>query len=86
MCVNILQNLAAAMNSESRILIDEVVLPDVNVNWHAAMFDLSMAMLLGGKERTRKQWEAIVGKAGLRLVQVHTYNFSLYSSITVLQL
>jgi hypothetical protein len=49
----ILQNLRAAMGKESHILIHEVVLPDVNAHWHAAMQDISMAILFGGKERSK---------------------------------
>jgi len=74
------------MSSESRILIDEVVLPEVDVHWHAAMTDITMAILFGGKERTRKQWDDLVKQSGLRLVQIHTYSPSLYSSIIVLEL
>jgi demethylsterigmatocystin 6-O-methyltransferase len=74
------------MNSESRILIDEVVLPDVNANWQAAMGDISMGILFGGKERSRKQWEALAAESGLRLAQIHTYNISQHNSIIVLEL
>jgi demethylsterigmatocystin 6-O-methyltransferase len=41
------------MGEESHILIDEVVLPDVNAHWHAAIQDISMAILFGGKERSK---------------------------------
>ena len=83
--MNILENLALAMSAESRILIDEVVLPDVNVHWHAAMQDISMGILLGGKERTKTQWEKLVEQAGLKIAQVHTHDISLYHSIIVLE-
>ncbi|KFY43015.1 hypothetical protein V494_02134 [Pseudogymnoascus sp. VKM F-4513 (FW-928)] len=85
-CISILHNLAAAMSKESRILIDEVVLPNVNVHWHAAMGDISMGVLFAGKERTKTQWEALVAESGLRLVGIHTYSVSLYSSIIALGL
>ncbi|KAL8824799.1 MAG: hypothetical protein Q9191_004810 [Dirinaria sp. TL-2023a] len=80
----ILQHLKAAMNADSKILIDEVVLPEMNVHWHAAMADICMGFAFGGKERTRRQWEDLVEEAGLRLEQVHTYNISTYNSIVVL--
>lgn len=72
------------MSKESHILIDEVVLPDVNAHWHAAMQDIAMGMLLGGKERSRGQWENLVGQAGLKITALHTYDMSLYHSIIVL--
>ncbi|EXJ87831.1 hypothetical protein A1O1_04758 [Capronia coronata CBS 617.96] len=84
-CLKILANLSAAMTGDSRILIDEVVLPDVNVPWQAAMTDVSMACQLAGKERTRAQWESLVQQSGLRLVQIHTYNRLLYTSVIVLE-
>ena len=74
------------MSSGSRILIDEIVLPDVNVHWHAAMGDISMGILFSGKERTRKQWEALVAQSGLRLAQIQTYSGLMYNSIIVLEL
>lgn len=65
------------MDPESRILIDEVVLPDFGVHWHAAMQDISMAIQLGGKERTRTQWEKLVEQAELKIAEIHTYDISL---------
>lgn len=73
------------MSLDSRLLIDEVVLPDVGVHWHAAMADISMGILFGGKERTREQWEGLVEKAGLKLAWIHTYKESTYNSIIVLE-
>ena len=73
------------MDTESRILIDEVVLPDVNVHWHAAMQDISMGILLGGKERSKAQWEKLVEQAGLKIAQVHTHDISQCYSIIVLE-
>ncbi len=85
LCVKILQQLAAAMGENSRILIDEVVLPNANTHWNAAMQDISMMILFAGKERTEKQWKSLVKESGLRIVEIHTYNVSMYNSITVLE-
>ena len=74
------------MRNESRILVDEVILPDVSVHWHAAMGDISMGIQSAGRERTRREWESLVKKAGLRLEHVHTYGVTLYNSILVLGL
>jgi hypothetical protein len=57
------------MGKESHILIDEVVLPDVNAHWHAAMQDISMAILFGGKERSKlngRNWSDRQGEKLLR--------------------
>ncbi|KAH8650058.1 O-methyltransferase-domain-containing protein [Xylariales sp. PMI_506] len=84
--VKILQHLAAAMSKDSYILVDEVVLPDVNAHWQAAMQDISMGILTAGKERTRRQWENLVKESGLTVREVHTYDLSMCTAITVLSL
>ena len=85
-CIKILKNLADAMTTDSRILIDEVVLPDFNVHWEAAMADIAMAIQFASRERTKKQWEDLVEGSGLRIELIHTYNATGYNSIIVLQL
>ncbi|KAF2621741.1 S-adenosyl-L-methionine-dependent methyltransferase [Macroventuria anomochaeta] len=72
--VCILQNLIPALAPESRIVIDEVVLPDTNVPWQCAFMDLTMSSSLGGCERSRDEWDNLLGRAGLRIVEVHTYD------------
>lgn len=56
-CRSILQNLKTAMKAGySKILLDEVILPQTDCgSWFAAC-DINMMALLGGKERTQKQW------------------------------
>ncbi|KAJ6161443.1 Winged helix-turn-helix transcription repressor DNA-binding [Penicillium chermesinum] len=71
--VVILQNIASAMTPKSRILVDDVVLPDTGAHWQAAMADLSMMFCFGGKERTTRQWNLLADRAGLRIEQFHTY-------------
>ncbi|KIX03206.1 uncharacterized protein Z518_06758 [Rhinocladiella mackenziei CBS 650.93] len=85
-CLKILKNLAVAMNSNSRILIDEVILPDVNAHWQAAVGDISMGIMIGGKERTKRQWEALIAQSGLRLSHIHSYNAIQCNSVIVLEL
>lgn len=67
----ILENIKPAMASDSRILISDMALPepvgaeDANAVW----LDLMM-MTIGGKERTRRDWEGLVASAGLRMVKM----------------
>lgn len=86
-CLQILTSLAAALASDgtSRILLDEVVLPDANAPWQAAMADISMGVLFGAKERTRSQWDALVARSGLKLTGMRTYSVSACHSIIVLE-
>jgi len=72
--IRILQNLIPAFSSESRIVIDEVLLPDTNVPWQCAFMDLTMSASLGGCERSREEWESLLSRAGLHIKEIHTYD------------
>lgn len=82
-CVEILNNIISAMEKESRILIDEMVLPATGVHWQAAQVDMVMMAGLAAMERTREQWDALMEKAGLKILDVFTYTESLNDSIIV---
>lgn len=73
------------MANDSQILIDEIVLPDTNVSFQAAMGDLYMMFMGGGKERTEKQWTALADKAGLKVVHLHVYDSTHHVSVLVLE-
>lgn len=81
----ILRNTADAMGPDSRILIDEAVVPDTGANWQATMADIAM-MSFGGRERTENQWASLAKRAGLRIEQIHAYVASTRTSILVLTL
>ncbi|KAJ4339007.1 hypothetical protein N0V95_007900 [Ascochyta clinopodiicola] len=72
--IRILRNLIPALSPESRIVIDEVVLPDTHVPWQCAFMDLTMSASLGGCERSKDEWTSLLDRAGLRIVEVHTYD------------
>jgi demethylsterigmatocystin 6-O-methyltransferase len=80
-CLHILTSIIPAMGSESYILIDEVVLPETNVPWHVAMMNIAMMASLGGTERSREDWESLLGRAGLKLVDVHCYDDVRFHSV-----
>jgi len=69
------------LGEDSRILIDEMVLPNEKVHWHATQIDLAMMSAMGAKERTDEQWRALIDKAGLKIVNIVTYTPSLNDSI-----
>ena len=71
------------MDETSRILIDDMVLPDTGVHWQAAQIDLTMMAALGSVERTREQWYVLMESAGLRILQIHMYTASLGDSVIV---
>jgi len=53
----------------SRILIWEYVLPDTGAAAVPALLDIQM-MMIGGMERTKKQWAALLWSVGLEIVKV----------------
>ncbi|KAF4633169.1 hypothetical protein G7Y89_g4949 [Cudoniella acicularis] len=80
-CAHILQNLLSALKGakirrgESRILIDECVLPDTGVDWRTTSQDLGMMAIVGSKERNRLQWEGIIKSVeGLEVKDVRLYD------------
>ena len=84
-CIMILKNLIPAMDKDSRILIDEMVLPDSGVHWQVTAIDFMMMAALGSQERTKDQWYVLMEKAGLRILEIHTYNSWLHNSVMVVE-
>ena len=68
--VEILRNIRAAMGPDSRLLIMEFVLPDGPEPHTGKLMDLWLALLVGGRERTRGQYAELLAEAGLELVRV----------------
>ncbi|KAL4887226.1 S-adenosyl-L-methionine-dependent methyltransferase [Aspergillus karnatakaensis] len=68
----ILANLVAAMKpGNSKILINENVIPDTGAYWETTSLDLIM-MQIGSGERTERQWHALLESAGLRIAKIWT--------------
>lgn len=84
-CVQILRQLVDVFADDSRILLDEVVLPDTGAHWQATMADLSMMVVFAGAERTKRAWNRLVAKAGLKINHVHSYDAKRGYSIIVLE-
>jgi hypothetical protein len=70
MNVTILQQLVSAMTDKSRVLITDQVYASPPTEM-AAWTDLCM-LGLGGKERTKKNWEELTASAGLKIVKYWT--------------
>ncbi len=68
-CVKILSNCRAAMNKKGRVLVvDNVIPPGNDPNW-GKLLDIQM-LIIGGRERTRKEFAAMFAQAGLKLKRV----------------
>ncbi|KAF2968701.1 hypothetical protein GQX73_g4910 [Xylaria multiplex] len=82
-CIEILKNIKSAMTQESRILIDEIVLPEYGAHWRATQLDLAMGGCFAGMERSQVDWEILLNKANLRTVKVIKYGEQLADCIVV---
>lgn len=65
--VKILQNIHAAMQPDSKVLIIEMVVPDGNVPSPAKVMDVQMLVATGGKERTEGEYRKLFKSSGFRL-------------------
>ena len=69
-CLTILGHCRRAMNSDSRLLIIEMVLPAGNTPHPGKMLDMMMLVGPGGQERTEQEYSTLLAKANLRLTRV----------------
>lgn len=70
-CQDILRNTVVGMKrGYSKILIDELVLPDEGVSPIGAFMDLTMLAIETGSERTSQQWHDLLGSVGLRIEKI----------------
>jgi uncharacterized SAM-dependent methyltransferase len=72
-CQIILKNIADAMAPDSRLLIGEMVVPDKpeGVDKTAYWMDLCM-LIIGGKERSEREFSELLDSTGLKLVKIWT--------------
>ena len=70
-CVRILGLCREAMARDGRVLVVEHIVPPGNAPSWAKHLDLMMMVGPGGLERTRIEFRALFGEAGLRLARVH---------------
>lgn len=64
-CVLILQNLRLALKKGySKILINEIVVPDVGAQWFETSIDMLMMTCHAAQERREREWRALIEQAG----------------------
>ena len=69
-CRTILSNCAKAMRPGGRVVIVEQIVPDDGRLSPATLMDLNMLVMLRGRERTLREYEALLTEAGLRVQRV----------------
>ena len=68
-CVKILTNCRDAMNEKGKVLVvDNVIAPGNDPSW-GKLLDIQM-LIIGGRERTKKEFASIFAAAGLKLTRV----------------
>lgn len=83
-CIQILKNVRDAFQPGfSKLLVFEDVMPDVGADWKMTSMDLLMMAENGTTERTERQWNTLMHKAGLRIEKVWTKNAFTESLIEV---
>ncbi|KXL49851.1 MAG: hypothetical protein FE78DRAFT_533762 [Acidomyces sp. 'richmondensis'] len=82
-CIKILQRLREACSDDSMILIDEMVLPDHGATRKQTQKDVQMMACLAAIERSRSQWEHLLGNTGLAITKVCTYDTEMGDAVII---
>ena len=56
----------------SKIILNELVLPDKGMSLTAAQLDITMMAALAATERTERQWRELIDPVGLRIEKIWT--------------
>ena len=67
--LEILRRCRAAMRADARLVLFEFVVGSGDGRDLAKQYDLHMLVVLGGRERTQAEWDALLAAAGLMLVR-----------------
>lgn len=73
-CRKVLERTRAALGPQSKILIDEMVMPSEKAHWRAVQLDILMMSVAGAIERTEEQWHALCNSVGLKLSNIYVYD------------
>ena len=68
--IRILKNCRTQMRPDARLIVVDCVVPETNEPDFSKFIDLNMLVMTGGKERTAREFEALLAEAGFKLLQV----------------
>lgn len=71
-CHTILKHIVEAMSADSRLLIDDYVMPPTDAELRLVHMDICMMMYLRSEERTERRWRNLLSSTGLELVKIWT--------------
>lgn len=70
-CISILTNIRKAMPEHGKILVVEMIISEDNKFSYGKLIDIQMMVFMNeGKERTRKEYEALFHKSGLAISKI----------------
>lgn len=71
----ILKNIKNAMKpGYSKLLVNEIVMPNVDAPWQLTSMDITMMAMLVNRERTENQWKELLGAAGFKITGIWSKN------------
>lgn len=79
----LLANTTPAMGKDSVLVIDEMIIPNQGAHPRATGQDMMMMASLASMERTERQWDSLLERAGLRVLGKKTYNLETGQSVLV---
>jgi demethylsterigmatocystin 6-O-methyltransferase len=82
-CIVLLKKTIEAMSEESVLIIDEIIIPNKGARWKSMLFDSIMMTSFASIERTEKQWDNLLDKARLKVLEKRTYEDATGLSIIV---
>ncbi|KAI0903949.1 S-adenosyl-L-methionine-dependent methyltransferase [Ustulina deusta] len=82
-CRTILGHIRDAMQQESILVIDDLVLPDFGAHKFETQLDLTMLAMLNGQARTRGHWQELLVQAGLVVSEIRVYEEEAREAIIV---
>ncbi|MCJ1309424.1 hypothetical protein MMC25_003083 [Agyrium rufum] len=70
-CIDILKPIVAVMKpGYSKLIVNEVVIPDVGATLHQAQLDIIMMVCLAAVERTETMWRKLLEQVGLKITKI----------------
>lgn len=71
------------MSAGSRLIIDDIVVPDQGACQGACQLDFIMLASIAGKKRTRAEWYQLLEAAGFKILDIRPYDFPLQDSLII---
>jgi hypothetical protein len=72
------------MTAASRILVDEMIIPERDAPWRATQQDFIMGACIAAQERSHAEWLALFDRAGLKVERMWKYTEELSDHLIAL--